>query len=79
MPVFNFGENDIYELLVPDPGTLLHRLQQWLKRKTGFLLVLPKGKFGLPFIPKRKPLTTIGNVLTLNILKTDHCLDLDSN
>ncbi|CAH1396909.1 unnamed protein product [Nezara viridula] len=63
VPVFNFGENDIYELLIPKSGTLLHRLQQWLKRNTGFLFVLPKGVLGLPFLPKRKPLTTVGKIL----------------
>ncbi|XP_014294128.1 2-acylglycerol O-acyltransferase 2 [Halyomorpha halys] len=59
VPVFNFGENDIYELLIPTPGTFLYRFQMWLKSRTGFLLVIPKGRLGLPFLPKRKPITTV--------------------
>lgn len=62
MPVINFGENDIYDVVIIKPGNLLYRCQQWILKKTGLFLSIPVGRPGLlRFLPKRMPMTTVGN------------------
>ncbi|CAH1396908.1 unnamed protein product [Nezara viridula] len=59
VPVIHFGLNDIYEVLKPIPGTILYKLLQVLKHMTGMVIALPVGDYGIPCIPKRRPITTI--------------------
>ncbi|XP_014294118.1 2-acylglycerol O-acyltransferase 2 isoform X2 [Halyomorpha halys] len=59
VPVFHFGENDLFQLKEPNPGTWLYTAQQWIKKKTGAVLALPMGQFGLFCVPKGVPLTTV--------------------
>ena len=58
IPVFTFGENDLYEPIISNkPGSTLRNLQLWFKNKFSFVIPIIKGSFG--FLPKRKPMHTI--------------------
>lgn len=65
MPVFSFGENNLYEQ-VPNPdGSLLKKIQLFLTHYVfGFSLPIIKGRgvfnytFGI--MPYRRPLNTVG-------------------
>lgn len=57
VPVFIFGETDIYDTLSPQPGTWLHWIQGYTQRLFSIPLFLPLGQFGL--LPRRTPLTTV--------------------
>lgn len=59
VPVIHFGLNDIFEVFSPRPGTVLYKLQQALKSMTGMVIGLPFGDYCIPFMPKRRPITTI--------------------
>ncbi|CAH1396907.1 unnamed protein product [Nezara viridula] len=59
VPVFHFGENDLFQLKEPKPGTWLYTVQQWIKMKTGAVMALPMGQYGLFCVPKSVPLTTV--------------------
>lgn len=64
IPVFSFGENDLYEQLVPNPpGSKLRRWQAKMMSTLGFTLPLVAGKtelMGLPSpVPIRKPILTV--------------------
>ncbi|XP_066909230.1 2-acylglycerol O-acyltransferase 2 isoform X2 [Halyomorpha halys] len=59
VPVIHFGVNDIFEVSTPRPGTILYKLQEWLKNMSGLTIALPLGDYGIPFMPKRRPITTI--------------------
>jgi len=64
VPVFSFGENDVFDQMVTNPpGSKLRRIQTKLLSILGFSLPLFKGRgvftydFGL--LPYRKPITTV--------------------
>ncbi|KAF5302449.1 hypothetical protein FQR65_LT08539 [Abscondita terminalis] len=63
VPVYSFGENDVFKQLDNPKGSLLRRVQDWIKSVTGVAPVLPLGRgyfqysFGL--VPLRKPICTI--------------------
>ncbi|RPA86349.1 diacylglycerol acyltransferase [Ascobolus immersus RN42] len=40
VPVLGFGENDIYEQLTPSKGSIIHKIQQAVKRAVGFTMPL---------------------------------------
>lgn len=63
VPVFSFGEVDIFDQAESVPGSTLQRWQASIKKKTGILPVLFNGRglfqytFGI--IPQRRPITTV--------------------
>ena len=58
MPIFSFGENDIYDQVENSPGTWLRWFQDGLQRVTRGSILLVYGSFGL--MPYRRPITTVG-------------------
>jgi len=62
VPVFSFGENDVWDQVENPRGSALRKLQDRLQRKLGFAFPLVKGRgifnytFGL--LPHRRPITT---------------------
>lgn len=72
MPVFSFGETDLFDQVSNPPGSFLNSLQCSLQKLTGFAPCLPNGRgffqysFGL--VPRRRPVAIVGkNMLTLNL------------
>ncbi|CAH1407050.1 unnamed protein product [Nezara viridula] len=60
VPVINFGEVNIYDLALHEPGSLMYRLQHWILKKMSLFVVRPVGRPGLmSLMPKREPLTTV--------------------
>ncbi|KAF2880666.1 hypothetical protein ILUMI_25505 [Ignelater luminosus] len=63
VPVFSFGETDIYDQVSNPEGSLLRRYQEWVKKITGIVPIIPLGRgffqysFGL--LPQRKPINVI--------------------
>jgi len=59
VPIFSFGENELFHQVAPNPpGSLLRELQQKGKDHLGFSMPLVVGRWGLPF-PFRERLTTV--------------------
>lgn len=60
VPIFAFGEADIYKLTIPEPGSLGYAFQQWMKKT--FLFTVPffsaRGVFiyDFGFLPFRNPI-----------------------
>ncbi|XP_014207549.1 2-acylglycerol O-acyltransferase 1 [Copidosoma floridanum] len=60
VPVFSFGETDLYNQMSSPEGSLVRRTQEFLKKATGVAPILPIGRgffqysFGL--VPRRKPI-----------------------
>eukprot|EP00128_Syssomonas_multiformis_P015769 Colp12_sorted_trinity150504_noHs@3607 len=63
VPVFAFGENDIYEQVDNPRGSKLRALQQHLLRVMGFSMPLIKGRgvfqYTYGILPRRKPITVV--------------------
>ncbi|KAL1122311.1 hypothetical protein AAG570_003716 [Ranatra chinensis] len=63
VPVFSFGETDLYDQVQNPPGSTLLRFQNWLRKYTGLAPCLFIGRgilqysFGL--LPMRAPVTTV--------------------
>lgn len=63
VPVFSFGEIDLFEQVRNPKGSIIRRLQEWMKKFTGVAFAIPLGRgylqysFGL--VPLRKPVSTI--------------------
>ncbi len=57
IPVFTFGENDVYKQLVPNPpNSLIRRVQDRLLDWLGFSMPLVHG---VGFLPLRRPIVTV--------------------
>jgi 2-acylglycerol O-acyltransferase 2 len=63
VPVFSFGEIEIFDQKPNDPGTKIRAFQEFVKRWTGVSPVLMYGRGFSPkhygIIPHRQPITTI--------------------
>lgn len=63
VPVFSFGEVDVYDQFKFTPGSRLDRFQQWFKEKTGVMLCVPMGRglfqYSFGIVPRRSPITTV--------------------
>ncbi|KAJ3048039.1 Diacylglycerol O-acyltransferase 2 [Rhizophlyctis rosea] len=63
VPVFSFGENDIWDQVNNPPGSTVLRLQQWFQRNATFSppLFFGRGIFNYSFglLPHRRPITTV--------------------
>ena len=57
VPVFSFGENDVFDVVKPSEGSWAEGFQLWLKQSFGFTLPLAYGECGL--LPKREPIFTV--------------------
>ena len=59
IPVFTFGENDLYRPIIPNPpGSILNKIQLWFKEQFSFVLpVIKGGNYGV--LPARKPMHTV--------------------
>ncbi|XP_058810785.1 2-acylglycerol O-acyltransferase 2-A-like [Phymastichus coffea] len=63
VPVFSFGETDLYDQVNNPEGSLLRKCQEFVKKVTGIAPVVPWGRgffqysFGL--IPNRRPVTVL--------------------
>lgn len=82
VPVFLFGEIDLFDQAENPPGSKLRRLQEAFKRLTGVAPVMAKGRgifqysFGL--VPKRRKLTTVVGA-PIPTEKRDHPTDEEIN
>lgn len=67
VPVISFGETDLYNQLYAPEGSMLRRIQNWIRSYIGLAPVIFSGRgffqysFGL--IQKRVPITVVGKVL----------------
>ncbi|KAK6728256.1 hypothetical protein RB195_005723 [Necator americanus] len=63
VPVYSFGENDIYEQAKNPKGSAVRRLQTWLKEMTGVSLPLFYGRgffqLNFGFLPHSRPINTV--------------------
>jgi len=65
VPVFSFGENDVFVQLLPNPeGTTIRKWQNAMKKALGFTLPIVMGRgvfnYDFGFLPLRKPIVSIG-------------------
>lgn len=76
VPVFSFGETDVYDQLYGSQGSLFRRLQNHIRKIIGLAPLIFSGRgffqysFGL--IPNRAPVTVVGKVL--HIFSVKHAL-----
>lgn len=78
VPVFSFGEVDIYDQAECIPGTRWYNFREMVKRKIGILPCLFNGRgllqhsFGI--IPRRRPITTVvGSPIDVTQIKNPSC------
>lgn len=64
MPVFSFGENDIYDQAENPEGSKLRRFQETVKKITGVSPPIFYGRgifnYNFGFLPHRRPIHTVG-------------------
>ncbi len=74
VPVFSFGENDIYDQVENPEGSRLRTVQNWLKGKLGFSSPMFSGRgvfnYSMGILPFRKPINTVGKENTLKTTLT---------
>ncbi|KAF5299237.1 hypothetical protein FQA39_LY02410 [Lamprigera yunnana] len=67
VPVFSFGEIDVYNQISNPKGSVVRRVQEWVKDLTGVAFAMPMGRgflqYSFGIVPLRKPISTIGNLL----------------
>lgn len=62
VPVFSFGENDIYSQLINEEGSKLHLFQKWFQRLFGFTLPIFHGRgiwISIGLLPYRHPIVSV--------------------
>ncbi|KAL0485432.1 2-acylglycerol O-acyltransferase [Acrasis kona] len=63
VPVFNYGENEIYTQKSFAEGSRLRALQEWIKHKTGQIFPIINGRgifiYDYGFLPRRVPLISV--------------------
>ena len=68
VPVFSFGENDVYEQLSNEEGTKIFALQKKFQALFGFTLPFFHGRglfnYSLGLMPYRHPIVSVGKYLT---------------
>lgn len=64
VPVFSFGETDLFDQFNNPEGSLLRRFQEWFKEKFGTAPLIPLGRgffqYSFGWVPQRKPVTIVG-------------------
>lgn len=69
MPVFSFGEPDVFRPMENPEDSFLRKVQETVKKYTGISPMFPIGRgmfqysFGL--LPLRNPITTVGQYLLI--------------
>lgn len=70
VPVYAFGENESFDIIVPEKGSPIHRFQMVMKRLFGFTIPLYHGRsiftYNYGFLPKRGPITIVGKLPPTN-------------
>ncbi|KKA01301.1 Diacylglycerol O-acyltransferase 1 [Hanseniaspora uvarum DSM 2768] len=76
VPIFSFGENELYKVVNPKEGSFLRKLQVWLKNNIGFTIPIFFGRgiwntdFGL--MPYREKVTLcFGEPIEIDLSKYD--------
>ncbi|CAD1813260.1 Diacylglycerol O-acyltransferase 1 [Candida parapsilosis] len=63
VPTFAFGEADVYDISIPEPGSLGYKFQQWMKRTFAFTIPFfsARGVFIYDFglLPYRNPIDIV--------------------
>lgn len=60
IPMFSFGENDVYVPIIDNPpGSLMRLIQEKFKSIFGFTLPMIMGRKSLPLLPRRRSITTV--------------------
>lgn len=59
MPVYSFGENELFQQVIFSDGSLGRKLQDLFKKIMGFAPCLFIGE-RVAFLPYRSPITTVG-------------------
>jgi len=64
VPVYSFGENDVFDQLLPNkPGTGIRDIQERLKKAMGFSMPLFVGRgifqYDFGFLPKRRQMVSV--------------------
>lgn len=63
VPVFSFGETDLYDQVANPEGSLLRTAQEFVKKLTGIAFCVPLGRgimqYSVGIVPMRKPVTTV--------------------
>lgn len=63
VPVFSFGELDLYDQIPNPPGSKLRRYQEAFKKFTGIAPIIINGRgifqYSFGWLPKRRPLNTV--------------------
>ena len=71
MPVFSFGENDLYEQADNAPGTSLRSGQKTMMKYLGFSMPVFRGRgifnYTLGILPFRTPVNTVGKFYLNNL------------
>lgn len=69
VPMFSFGENEIYDQVANPEGSLIRRIQNTLQTIIGLApcMFIGRGVFQYSFgiVPFRKPIYTVGELLFL--------------
>ncbi|KAF5281440.1 hypothetical protein FQA39_LY17794 [Lamprigera yunnana] len=83
VPVFSFGETDLFDQVSNTEGSLLRRFQEWVKKLTGVAPIIPIGRgflqYTFGFVPVRKPVTTlIGSPLNVTKIEDPTPKEIDS-
>lgn len=64
VPMFSFGENDLFDQVENSPGSWVRWIQDKLQKTTSFSFPLFHGRgifqYSFGFIPYRQPITTVG-------------------
>lgn len=65
VPVFSFGETDIYDQVYGSEGSFLKKVQHFIRKKIGIapIILMGRGFFQYSFgiIAQRRPITVVGN------------------
>lgn len=64
VPVFSFGENDVFDQVENPEGSRIRAIQEWLKKRIGIAPAIPVGRgffqYNYGIVPYRRPVTTVG-------------------
>ena len=71
VPVLSFGENDLYDQMIPSSNSLIRRLQMLVKKTAGFTVPLfhARGVFNydVGFLPYRREVNTVSTYSPLRV------------
>ncbi|ABN64944.2 diacylglycerol acyltransferase, partial [Scheffersomyces stipitis CBS 6054] len=75
VPIFAFGEADIYKLTIPEPGSLGYAFQQWMKKTFSFTVPFFSARgvfiYDFGFLPFRNPINVcVGRPIHIPQVKT---------